>query len=82
MREHHYTHIHVYLYIVNRIYMPHHLHSLTDYGWGCLGQLNFDLRFYLTQEQVQVGGVPPQTWPAQGYQVSYAIMIIMISIAY
>ena len=21
-------------------------------------------------QQVQVGGVPPQTWPAQGYQVS------------
>ena len=30
-------------------------------------------------QQVLVGGVPPQTWPAQGYQVSYAIMTIMIS---
>ena len=26
-------------------------------------------------QQVQVGGVPPQMWPAQGYQVSYAYMI-------
>ena len=25
-------------------------------------------------QQVQVGGVPPQTWPAQGYQVSYAVI--------
>ena len=38
-------------------------------------------------QQVLVGGVPPQTWPAQGYQVSYAYIsytdiIVILCIAY